>query len=276
LINTKLMSALPCKALHLSGPGGPALFTDNVMKYLRMIIEYDGTGYYGWQRQSGDITIQQVLEETLQRITGEKVTLYGSSRTDAGVHALHQVAHFRTSSRIPERNLLLGLNSLIPRNIVVKDLTEVDEEFHARYSARSKTYFYRIFNSDVRPALHRNYCWYVFMPLDVGRMAEAALILKGVNDFSAFCSAQTDAKSPVREVYDARFEREDRFFLRFSVEANGFLRHMVRTIVGTLVDVGKGKINAVDFRGILESRDRKRAGVTAPPQGLFLSGVKYE
>jgi tRNA pseudouridine38-40 synthase len=276
LINTKLMSALPCKALHLSGPGGPAPFADNIMKNMRMIIEYDGTGYYGWQRQSGDITIQQVLEEILQRITGEKVTLHGSSRTDAGVHALHQVAHFRTSSRIPERNLLLGLNSLIPRNIVVKDLTEVDEEFHARYAARSKTYFYRIFNSNVRTALHRNYCWCVFKPLDVGVMAEAASFLKGVHDFSAFCSAQTDVKSYVREVYDARFEREGGSFLRFSVEANGFLRHMVRTIVGTLVDVGKGKMTPMDFRGILESRDRKKAGVTAPPQGLFLAGVKYE
>ncbi len=241
-----------------------------------MIIEYDGTGYYGWQRQSGDITIQEVLEENLQRMTSEKVTLHGSSRTDAGVHALHQVAHFRTSSRIPVRNLLLGLNSLIPQNIVVKDLTEVDETFHARYSARSKTYFYRVFNSDVRAALQRNYCWCVFKPLDVGRMAEAASVLKGVHDFSAFCSAQTDVKSPVREVYDARFEREDGFFLRFSIEANGFLRHMVRAIVGTLVDVGKGKFTPMDFQGILESRDRKKAGVTAPPQGLFLAGVKYE
>jgi tRNA pseudouridine38-40 synthase len=246
------------------------------MKNLRMIIEYDGTGYYGWQRQLGDITIQQVLEETLQRITGEKVTLHGSSRTDAGVHALHQVAHFRTSSRIPERNLLLGLNSLIPRNIVIRDLAEVDENFHARYSAKSKRYFYRIFNSGMRAALQRNYCWCVFKPLDAGRMAEAASVLIGVHDFTAFCSAHTDVKSSVREVYDARVEREERSFLRFSIEANGFLRHMVRAIVGTLVDVGKGKLTPMDFRKILESRDRSRAGATAPPQGLFLAGVKYE
>jgi tRNA pseudouridine38-40 synthase len=159
---------------------------------------------------------------------------------------------------------------------VIKDLTEVDDNFHARYSAKSKTYFYRIFNSEMRTALHRNYCWYVFKPLDVGRMAEAASVLKGVHDFSAFCSAQTDVKSPVREVYDARVEREEGFFLRFSIEANGFLRHMVRTIVGTLVDVGKGKFTPVDFRKILESGDRKKAGVTAPSQGLFLAGVKYE
>ena len=246
------------------------------MKNLRMIIEYDGTGYYGWQRQISDITIQQVLEETLRRITGEKVTLHGSSRTDAGVHALHQVAHFRTSSGIPERNLLLGLNSLIPRNIVVRDLTEVDEDFHARYSAKSKTYFYRIFNSGMRAALQRNYCWSVFKPLDVERMSEAAFVLKGVHDFTAFCSAQTDVKSPVREVYDAHVEKEERFFVRFTIEANGFLRHMVRTIVGTLVDVGKGKFTPMDFRRILESRNRKKAGITAPPQGLFLAGVKYE
>ncbi len=241
-----------------------------------MIIEYDGTGYHGWQRQSSGTTIQQVLEETLRRITGEKVTLYGSSRTDAGVHALHQVAHFRTSSSIPVRNLLLGINSLIPRDIVVKDLTEADEKFHARYSARSKAYFYRIFNGDIRTALHRNYCWYVFKPLDAERMAEAASVLRGRHDFSAFCSAQTDVKSHVREVYDARVEREEGSFLRFFIEADGFLRHMVRTVVGTLVDVGKGKLTPADFREILESKDRKKAGVTAPPQGLFLSEVKYE
>lgn len=246
------------------------------MKNLRMTIEYDGTGYYGWQRQRGDITIQQVLEETLRRITGEKVTLHGSSRTDAGVHALQQVAHFRTSSRIPERNLLMGLNSLIPRNIVVKDLAEVDDDFHARYSAKSKTYFYRIYNSPVRAALQRNYCWCVFKPLDAGAMAEAASVLLGVHDFTAFCSAQRDVKSTVREVYAATVEREGGSFLKFSIEANGFLRHMVRTIVGTLVEVGKGKFTPMDFREILESRDRARAGMTAPPQGLFLAGVKYE
>jgi tRNA pseudouridine38-40 synthase len=246
------------------------------MRHLRMTIEYDGTGYKGWQRQSEGTTIQQVLEETLGRVTGEKVTIHGSSRTDAGVHALNQVAHFRTSSTIPERNLLMGLNSLIPRDIVIRDLTEADESFHARYSARSKTYFYRIFNSDIRTALHRNYCWFVFKPLDVAGMAEAAAALEGVHDFSAFCSVQTDVKSRVREIYDTRLEREGGSFLRFHIEANGFLRHMVRTIVGTLVDVGKGKLTPADFREILESRDRKRAGVTAPPQGLFLSEVKYE
>ena len=240
-----------------------------------MTIEYDGTGYYGWQRQAGEVTIQQVIEETIGRITREEVTLHGSSRTDAGVHALNQVAHFRTGSAIPERNLLMGLNSLLPKSIVVKDLAEADESFHARYSARSKAYFYRIHNAAVRSALHRNSCWHVFKPLDAAAMSEAASFLRGRHDFSAFCAAQTDVRSRVREVYDARVERDADGFLRFSIEASGFLRHMVRTIVGTLVDVGKGRWSPADFRGILESKDRNRAGITAPPQGLFLAEVKY-
>ncbi len=259
----------------LSDPGSPHLF-DKPMKNLKMVLEYDGTAYHGWQRQAGATTIQQVVEEKIGIMTREKVTLIGSGRTDAGVHALHQVANFRTETHIAENDLLRGLNSLLPADIVVKEITAVAEDFHSLRNARRKVYAYQIFNSPTRSALRRNYSWFVYGALDLESMKEAALLLRGVHNFSSFCAAGHESKTYVREIYSCGFEGPENGLVTFSIEANGFLKYMVRNIVGTLVEVGKGKRTPVEFRDIMEAQDRRKAGVTAPPQGLYLMDVTYQ
>jgi tRNA pseudouridine38-40 synthase len=244
------------------------------MRNVMIVCEYDGTAYHGWQRQPNGISIQEVLEEKIGIITQEKVRVTASGRTDAGVHALNQVANFRMKSAIGCQNLLKGINSLLPEDIVVKVLQDADDEFHARYSAKSKIYVYRIFNNPVRSALYRNYSWHLRVPLDLGAMGRAAKFLEGTHDFSSFCAAGSDAEGRVRTVTATSVEMEDSM-LRFTIEANGFLRYMVRNIVGLLVDVGKGIIPPTGVREIMDAMDRTRAGITAPPQGLFLKEVRY-
>lgn len=245
------------------------------MRNIKIIVEYDGTCYHGWQRQPSDITIQQVLEEKIGTITQQKVTLISSGRTDAGVHAINQVANFRTETTINTDNLLRGINSLLPGDIVVKELFEVEETFHARYDAKSKSYFYQIYNSTIRTALHRNHTWHVYYPLDVNAMREALSLLKGTHDFSSFCGADDDAANHVRTVMKADIEQRNDHLIVISLEADGFLRYMVRNIVGSLADVGRGKTTVADFSDIMGAQDRTKAGMTAPPQGLFLKEVRY-
>lgn len=241
-----------------------------------MIIEYDGAAYNGWQRQADVLTIQQVMEDTLSRIVNDKVVLIASSRTDTGVHALNQVANFRTSTKLPLRNLHMGANSLLPPDIVVKEMSEVPWEFHSQYHATGKIYHYRIYNNPVRTALGRGTCWHVRNPLDLEAMGRAARHLLGTHDFNAFCAAQCDVEDRVRTVTDVGFDREDGGMIVFRIEADGFLRHMVRNIVGTLVDIGKGRIPEEDITRIVEARDRRLAGQAAPARGLCLMEVKYE
>jgi len=245
------------------------------MRNLKIIVEYDGTGYHGWQRQRGDITIQQTIEEKVGLITEEEIKLIGSGRTDAGVHALGQVANFKTGSKIGERNLLRGMNSLLPGDIVIKSLVEVDERFHARYDAKSKVYFYQIFNSPVPSALYRNYSWFVHFPLDIDNIKTAAGGLIGSHDFSSFCAANNDTSDYIRKVMNVSINQGKDGMIRFFIEANGFLRYMVRNIMGTLVDVGRGEFSPSKFLDIMKAKDRNMAGITAPPQGLFLKEVKY-
>jgi len=242
---------------------------------IKLVLEYDGTAYRGWQRQGNLPTIQKILEESIARITQEPVILHGSGRTDAGVHALNQVANFRTSSRIPAANLLRGLNSLLPGDIVIRETEDVDEEFHSRYSAKSKSYLYRILNSPVRSPLQRNSAWFIRCCLDLEKMGGAISLLCGKHDFTSFCAAGSDVKSRVRTILRAEIERETEQVITISVEADGFLRHMVRTIVGTLVEIGAGQDSSEIMRDILEAKDRGCAGITAPPQGLFLQKVSY-
>jgi len=244
------------------------------MRNVRIVCEYDGTSYHGWQIQPNGISIQEVLEKKIGIITQERVRLIASGRTDAGVHALNQVANFRTESGIPCDNLLKGINSLLPGDIVVKDLRDANDSFHARYSAKSKIYLYRIFNSPVRTALHRNYSWHVRALLDVDAMREAAILLKGRYDFSSFCASGCDSENHVRTIIDTSVTVKGDM-IRFTVEADGFLRYMVRNIAGLLVDVGKGIVTPARFREILDAADRTQAGITAPPQGLFLREVRY-
>jgi len=244
------------------------------MRNVRIICEYDGTSYHGWQVQPNGISIQEVIEEKIGTITQEKIRLTASGRTDAGVHAMNQVANFRTESTIECRGLLKGINSLLPGDIVVKDLIDADEGFHARYSAKSKTYLYEILNSPMRTALYRNYSWHVRAPLDTNAMGEAAILLKGKHDFSSFCAAGGDSKDHVRTVIDTSVDMKCDV-VSFTVEANGFLRYMVRNIVGLLVDVGRGIVTPGGFKEIMGAMDRTKAGITAPPQGLFLREVRY-
>jgi tRNA pseudouridine38-40 synthase len=245
------------------------------MRNIKIILEYEGTAYHGWQRQTNGMSIQQILEEKIGIITREKIKVIGSGRTDAGVHALNQVANFRMESSIGEKILLDGVNSLLPRYIAIKLLVEVDATFHARRDAVSKIYCYQVFNRSVRPAVQRNYSWAVYPPLDIDGMRQAAELLGGRHDFTSFCTVHTDVKEFTRTIKDFQIVRDASGMIRFLVEADGFLRYMVRTIVGTLVDVGKGKRSAGSMTGLLDAKDRNLAGMTAPPQGLFLQEVKY-
>jgi len=247
-----------------------------IMRNIKIILEYDGTRYHGWQLQGDIITVQKVLEESIRKITQEDIRVIGSGRTDAGVHAINQVANFRTNSDIEVRNLFHGINSLLPRDIVVKELAEVGAAFHARYDTKSKVYLYQIYNKPVRSALYRHYAWFIHEPLDMGRMKEAALLLIGTFNFSSFCAANCGIKDHVRTVIDIDMEMNRQGMIKIFIEANGFLKYMVRNIVGTLVDVGKGKISSLELVDIMEAKDRRRAGITAPAHGLFLRDVKYE
>ena len=244
------------------------------MRNVRIVCEYDGTSYHGWQIQPNGISIQEVLEKKIEIITQERIKLTASGRTDAGVHALNQVANFRTGSVIRCENLLKGINSLLPEDIVIKDLQDADEDFHARFNAKSKIYLYKILNSPVRTALYRNYSWHVRVSLDVDAMREAVIMLKGRRDFSSFCASGCDSENHIRTViYTSVDTKGD--MISFTIEANGFLRYMVRNIVGLLVDVGRGIVTPAGFEEIMDAKNRTAAGITAPPQGLFLREVKY-
>ncbi|MEA3486587.1 MAG: tRNA pseudouridine(38-40) synthase TruA [Thermodesulfobacteriota bacterium] len=244
------------------------------MRNVRIVCEYDGTSYHGWQIQPNGISIQEVLEKKIGIITQEKIKLTASGRTDAGVHALNQVANFRTGSVIGCENLLKGINSLLPGDIVVKNLQDTNEDFHARYNAKSKIYLYKILNSPVRTALYRNYSWHVRASLDVGAMRKTAILLKGKRDFSSFCASGCDSENHVRMVIDTSVDIKGDM-VSFTIEADGFLRYMVRNIVGLLVDVGRGGVTPARFKEIMDAMDRTEAGITAPPQGLFLREVRY-
>jgi len=246
------------------------------IRNIRLLLEYDGTRYHGWQRQANALTIQQVLEESLQRLTGEKVALIGSGRTDAGVHARGQVANFRTDSPIPLQAFHKGLNSLLPRDIVVLEATEAPPEFHARKSARAKTYEYRILNRPTRSPIHHHYAWWIDPPLDLAAMAEAAAALPGEHDFTAFRASGSDNLNPVRRVLAATWRDWPGGWLTFTITATGFLRGMVRSLVGTMAAVGRGKAPPTSLAELLESGARHLAGPTAPPQGLYLVEVFYE
>lgn len=245
------------------------------MRNFKMILEYDGAAYCGWQRQHNAISIQQLLEEAVFRIIGEQVSIIASGRTDAGVHAMNQVASFRAQSLLPVNKMFLGVNSVLPDDIVVKDLQEAEPDFNALKNARGKIYVYRIRNQPLRPVLGRQYYWFVRFPLDIDRMRQAASYLTGEHDFSCFCATGCDIQSRVRTLRSLNITAGDDGMLEIAVESGGFLRHMVRNIVGTLVDVGRGKLNPDDVSNILASRDRTQAGVAAPACGLFLKEVHY-
>lgn len=245
------------------------------MRNIKLILSYDGTNFYGWQVQSKERTVQGVIEDCLNTILRDRLRINGSGRTDAGVHALAQVVNFKTESRIDCSSFMKGLNSLLPTDVRVTDVVEEGEDFDARRSASSRRYRYLIFNGSVPSPFLRNYVWHLHSFLDVDAMQEAGKALIGTHDFSSFVGGKNETDSTVRNLMHLAVERVNEDFISIEVEANAFLRHMVRNIVGTLVDVGWGKMGADQLKGVLNARDRSAAGITAPPQGLYLIEVKY-
>ena len=242
-------------------------------KYL-LIIEYEGTAYHGWQLQSNAVTVQGVLEKELSRIINTPTTVLSSGRTDAGVHAEGMPAHFVTKSKMSTRELQLALNSLLPHDISIREVREVPMSFNARGSAKSKLYRYTILNRGYPSALNFRRSWFIPHELDVPAMQRAAKYLLGNHDFTSFRAGNCNAKTPVRTLDRVEIIQQDGFLL-CEFKAKGFLKHMVRNLVGTLVYVGKKKFSAEQVKTILEARDRKVAGPTAPAHGLCLIKVEY-
>jgi len=246
------------------------------MRTLRLTLAYDGTDFHGWQVQTTGRTVQGEVEAAWASLTGERVRIQGAGRTDAGVHALGQVASLRTETQLPAHKLRLGLESLTPEDVAVLDVADAPEEFNARHSARGKRYRYQLVNAPVASPFLRRYAWHVRKPLDRAAMRAAADALLGAHDFSSFRLAGCDAKTPVREMRRIDFVERDDGVLWLELEASAFLRGMARAIVGTLLEIGRGRRAADSMPRILAACDRSAAGRTAPPQGLFLVRVWYE
>jgi len=249
------------------------------MRNLKLLLAYDGSEFSGWQVQPDTATVQGTLASAIGRLTGEKVLPQGSGRTDAGVHALAQVASFATESPIPAENLAKALNDILPASIRVLDVTEASPEFHARKSARAKTYRYRMFRKPICPPFLARYVWHYPYPLDENAMRQAAGLVVGEHDFTSFAAVDPERGeqediSNIRHIFCSRWEKDGEEFV-YTVRGSGFLHHMVRNLVGTFVLVGKGTLVPDDITRILEARSRSAAGATAPPNGLYLVNVEY-
>jgi len=244
------------------------------MRNIKITIEYDGTSYHGWQMQENAKTVQGEIMKAIKKITGEEVNIIGAGRTDAGVHALGQVANFKTETKIPIDRIHRALNSVLPKDIVVKKAEEVDLSFHARYCAKEKEYVYAIYNSTVPSALWRNFTYHYSFPLDIEKMRKASKHFLGIHDFRAFMSTGSSIKDTVRSIKKLEIVKKREFVFIF-ISADGFLYNMVRIIAGTLLDVGIGKKAPEDIPKIIESGDRSLAGLTLPAHGLCLKKVYY-
>ncbi len=244
------------------------------MRNIKLIIEYDGKSFNGWQKQPTKLNIQGEIEKAIEEITGEKVDLTASGRTDAGVHSLGQTANFKTDSQIPIEKIAKAINSKLKKSIVIKSAEEVDEKFHSRYSVKSKTYRYIINNSENGTAIYRGLEYHIPMKLDVKKMQEAVKFFEGEHDFKGFKASGTSSKSSIRTIYKGEVKQEGERII-IEVTGNGFLYNMVRIIAGTLVDVGLEKIKPEEISEIIESKDRTKAGKTLPPHGLYLLKVEY-
>lgn len=245
------------------------------MRNIKLIIEYDGKDYNGWQKQLNSLNIQGEIEKAIQTITGEKIELIGSGRTDAGVHAFAQVANFKINSNFPIEKMATAINSQLKQSIRIKKAEEVSENFHSRYHCHKKTYMYIIDNSEQGTAIYRNLTYHISQPLNIENMQKAVKYIIGEHDFSSFKSSGTSSKSSIRIIYDAKVLKEQERVI-IIITGNGFLYNMVRIIAGTLVDVGLNNIEPEEMEKIIKSKDRQKAGKTLPPQGLFLKSVEYE
>lgn len=254
------------------------------MRNLKLVLAYDGTDYCGWQVQPDAPSIQNTLASAIGRVTGENVLPQGSGRTDAGVHALAQVASFQTESVIPAANLVKALNDVLPPSVRVQEVSEEPVAFHARKSAKAKTYRYRMYREAVCPPFLARYVWHYPYPLDFEAMKEAASQVEGEHDFTSFAAADPEKidsdehgsrrQLNIRTIFSSRWDRNREEFI-YEVRGSGFLHHMVRNLIGTFVLVGKGTLKPEDLTKILEAKDRSAAGATAPACGLYLVSVEY-
>lgn len=244
------------------------------MRNIKLILEYDGSNYLGWQKQKVGDTIQQTLEKAIFNLIGEKIDVTGSSRTDTGVHAKGFVANFKTNSKIPGDKFREAINHKLPEDIIILESLEVDEGFHSRYDSKGKTYSYSILNRDIASPILRNYSYHVKKRLDVEAMKEACRYFIGTYDFSAFKSSGSSVKTSVRTIYDLHIEENDDI-IKVYVSGDGFLYNMVRIIVGTLIMVGFNKINPKSIQEIICDKDRTKAGACVPSRGLVLEKVYY-
>ncbi len=250
------------------------------MRNLKVTLSYDGTDFSGWQVQPNAVTVQGTLASVIGRITGEKVLPQGSGRTDAGVHALAQVMTFVTESSVPTENFLKAMNDVLPASVRVREVAEASMDFHARHSARAKTYRYRIYRESICPPFLARYVWHYPYPLDEEGMARVAEMVSGEHDFTSFAAVDPERSREgepalnVRTIFSSAWERVEGELI-YTVRGSGFLHHMVRNLVGTFVLVGRGTLPAQDVTRILEARKRSAAGPTAPASGLYLVSVEY-
>ncbi len=245
------------------------------MRNIKLILQYDGTNYSGWQIQPDVKTVQGVLKNAVETLVDHKVKLYGASRTDAGVHALGQVAAFKTKKNHSLKTIKKGLNALLPDDIRVVDVEEVDSSFHPRFNAKGKTYKYRFFIGEVVPPFERLYCYHIKGKVDIDKMVFAANFFVGEKDFSSFRDSMCTAKNPVKKIKVSKFNLLNNGILEYIITGDSFLHHMVRNIAGTLLWIGKGKIEPESVTEIFEKRDRTFAGPTLDAKGLFLEQVFY-
>lgn len=252
----------------LKGPG-------EGLHNIRLVIQYKGTAYAGWQRQKvGIATTQEVLEDCIYKMISEKIKVNASGRTDAGVHALAQVVNFHTHSTLGPDVFLKGLNSLLPKDITVRYADEVSPDFHSRFDAKSKTYMYLILNDKISSPFFIDFSWQIYRKLNLDMMRQATNYFLGTHDFASFMNIGTSVKSTVREIYKLEIKNTPPFIV-IEIEANGFLRHMARNIVGLLVEIGKERRFPKEVPGIIEGKNRALAAITAPAQGLFLKAIRY-
>ncbi len=244
------------------------------MRNIMLTLSYDGTNYHGFQFQKNGITIQETVTDAIEKVCDERVNLIGCSRTDAGVHAAEYVCNFRIESTIPADKFSFALNAFLPDDVSCTGSKEAAEDFHARYSAKSKTYVYRIYNAPHKNALLCRYAWHYPVKLDVEKMKQAAKDIVGKHDFKCFMASGGQQKTTVKNVYSLDISEKDEL-IEISINADGYLYNMVRIIAGTLVYVGTGKIESDGILDIIKSGDRTLAGITAPPEGLCLKKVFY-
>lgn len=258
------------------------------MKNIKLTLEYDGTNYSGWQIQRDPHrSIQKILYNCILKVSGEGVKLISSGRTDSGVHALGQVANFKTESKMEGPVWKRALNSLLPEDITVLKSEDVETTFHSRFDAKSRVYSYIILNQEYRSAFLRNYAYHIPFPLDLDRMKRASSAILGEHDFSSFRASSCSAKRPIRRIIDVIISNEIMAkipwvsystrgnIINITIEATAFLHHMARNIIGTLVEIGRGRFGSEKMEEIIQARDRGKAGPTAPPHGLYLVMVKY-